>query len=291
MRTARPPSASPCKRASSTSGATRRPATSAPPGAARHRSRPAFEVYHGPDGLRQIAERVRALAALLAESVRPLGWRPASEPYFDTLHFVRDPGVRPGAPRTADTASIAGTAVDKSDAAGVAVAAAGETDADDADAVVRRALKLGINLRRAGEGVVVALDETVTVTDVADVGGGPSAAARKTSTVLASTIDAPALPAAFARDSAYLTAPGVQPLPLRDRDAAVHSAGSKRAIFAHHSMIPLGSCTMKLNATAEMVPVTWPEPSGLHPFAPTDQAAGIRANSAAWTRGSARSPA
>ncbi len=79
----------------------------------------------------------------------------------------------------------------------------------------------------------------------------------------------PAFPAPLARTSRVPHAPGLQPLPLRDRDAALHASGSRRATSrSTTSMIPLGSCTMKLNATAEMLPVTWPEFAQLHPFAP-----------------------
>ncbi len=196
-----------------------------------------YAVYHGPQGLARIAQRVHAYTALLADALRAQGWALVHEAFFDTL------AVRGG---------------------------------EHAAAVHAAAHAAGINLRDAGAGVVgVTLDETVTREDL-DALLGVFAAARG---VAPGAIDfgaspAPRYPRQLARSSAYLTHPvfnshGSETEMLRylrrlaDKDIALDRA-----------MIPLGSCTMKLNATAEMLPITWPEFAAIHPFAPAEQTRG-----------------
>ena len=196
-----------------------------------------YAVYHGPQGLARIAQRVHAYTALLADALIAQGWSLAHAAFFDTL------AVRAGA---------------------------------DAAAVHAAAHAAGINLRDAGAGMVgVTLDETVTRADL-DALLGVFAAARG---VAPGAFDfdaapAPRYPQQLARTRAYLTHPvfnshGSETEMLRylrrlaDKDIALDRA-----------MIPLGSCTMKLNATAEMVPITWPEFASIHPFAPAAQTRG-----------------
>jgi glycine dehydrogenase len=194
-----------------------------------------YAVYHGPDGIRAIATRVHGHARTLAAALRRLGYGLAHASYFDTL------------------------AVD--------VDAAAEPRIHDA-ARARR-----INLRRLSPTRIgVALDETTTAADVRDVAEAFGLGRSLPADLVAD--GAPAIPAQLARSSPYLTHPVFNAhrsetemlrylKRLEDRDLSLTSA-----------MIPLGSCTMKLNATAEMVPVTWAEFGGLHPFAPPEQAAG-----------------
>jgi glycine dehydrogenase len=196
-----------------------------------------YAVYHGPEVLRKIGERVHRLTAVLAESLRKLGYRLRSDAFFDTL--VVETGDRQA--RTLDAA---------------------------------RALK--INLRALDGGSIgIALDETAGIGDVTDLVSAFTPEPRLEFSV-ADLVDrvASAIPERFARSSPYLTHPVFNThhsetemlrylKRLEDRDLSLTSA-----------MIPLGSCTMKLNATAEMLPVTWPEFSRLHPFAPREQAAG-----------------
>jgi glycine dehydrogenase len=194
-----------------------------------------YAVYHGPDGLRAIAERIHGWAALLAAAARRLGHRVADAPFFDT----------------------------------VAVELEGRT----ADAVVAKALERGVNLRKLDEGtVVVAFDETVERADFEDVlaafGGealDPEQLARAAET---------GLPAPHARRSAYLEHPVFHRYRTEHEMLRYIRRLESRDLSLAQSMIPLGSCTMKLNATAEMEPISWPELGDLHPFAPVEQAAG-----------------
>ncbi|HEX5634739.1 MAG TPA: glycine dehydrogenase (aminomethyl-transferring), partial [Gemmatimonadales bacterium] len=146
----------------------------------------------------------------------------------------------------------------------------GRTAAD----VVALALTRGINLRAVSDtAVVVAFDEAVSPADVADVlaalGGGKAPAVEE---VLAETDDR--YDERFARTSPFLTHPVFRSHHSETEMLRYMRMLESRDLSLTHSMIPLGSCTMKLNATAEMIPITWPEFGKLHPFAPTDQAQG-----------------
>jgi glycine dehydrogenase len=201
-----------------------------------------YAVYHGPDGLRRIAEQVHRRAADLAAGLRAAGAEVVHGSFFDTVR-VRVPG------RAAE--------------------------------VVRRARDRGINLWRDGDDVVQAsIGEGITDEQVAAVidavsggtgdGGGPTAA-RPNGPASGAEI----IPAELRRTSDFLTHP------------VFHAYRSETAMLRYlrrladsdlaldRSMIPLGSCTMKLNATAEMESITWPEFAGLHPFAPAEDAAGL----------------
>ncbi|WP_137125528.1 aminomethyl-transferring glycine dehydrogenase [Roseomonas sp. HF4] len=143
-----------------------------------------------------------------------------------------------------------------------------------ADALVAAALRRGFNLARHDSGVVgIALDETVTRADLAllaqalaEVGGAPAG------------LDAAqgGIPAALARTSAFCTAAVFQAHHSEHGMLRYLKSLEDKDVALNRSMIPLGSCTMKLNATAEMIPVTLPGFGGIHPFAPADQAAGYR---------------
>ena len=194
-----------------------------------------YAVYHGPEGLRAIARRVHALAALLAEGLRRLGLEPGSEPFFDTLRVP--------------------------------------TGREAGERVLARARERGINLRSYEDGAVgVALDETATAADLRDVlesfGDGPLPFAVED---LEADLE---LPAPHARTSGFLAHE------VFNRHHSEHEMLrylhrlQARDLSLTHSMIPLGSCTMKLNATTEMAPVTWPEWGSLHPFVPPEQAEG-----------------
>ena len=198
-----------------------------------------YAVWHGPAGLTTIAKRIHRHAATLAAGLEQLGHSLASGDYFDTL-----------------CVELAGRA---------------------ADDVVAAAAKREINLRRAGSArVIVALDETVTDDDVQSLlsifaGGEP---APETGGLAADVDDR--FDERFARTSSFLTHPVFNTHHSETEMLRYMRTLESRDLSLTHSMIPLGSCTMKLNATAEMIPVTWPEFGKLHPFAPVEQAAGYR---------------
>ncbi|HEX5831539.1 MAG TPA: aminomethyl-transferring glycine dehydrogenase [Gemmatimonadaceae bacterium] len=197
-----------------------------------------YAVYHGPDGLRRIARRVHALARTLAAGLDRLGVRVVHERYFDTLRVHL-----------------------------------GQGEARD---VVELARGRGMNLRSLDAHTVgIALDETTTPADLADllaVFNGGDAPAFSVDELAAST-DA-GLDGGFARSSSFLEHPVFNTHHSETEMLRYLRTLESRDLSLVHSMIPLGSCTMKLNATVEMIPITWPEFARLHPFAPPEQADG-----------------
>jgi glycine dehydrogenase len=201
-----------------------------------------YGVYHGPAGLRRIAERVCGLTRLLAAGLSRLGYDPGSGPVFDTLR----------------------------------VSAPGRAERLLADGARR-----GMNLRPfpGADAVGISLDETTTQGDVEELlgvfaaagAGAPAPALAE----LAEGVDASFEPP-LARTSLYLTHDVFQRYHSEHEMLRYLHRLQSRDLSLAHSMIPLGSCTMKLNATTLMQPVTWPEFNRLHPFAPPEQAAGYR---------------
>jgi len=200
-----------------------------------------YAVYHGPEGLRNIARRVHRLAAALAEGLRRAGFTLGSRPFFDTVL------VQSGPRALSD--------------------------------VFEEARARGINLRAYPGGALgAALDETTRAEDVAElveIFAGPGAAPHDVRR-LAEEVD-DALPSRFARTSPFLTHEVFNLHHSETEMLRYMRRLEARDLSLTTSMIPLGSCTMKLNATVEMVPVTWPELGRIHPFAPLEQARGYRA--------------
>lgn len=196
-----------------------------------------YAVYHGPDGLRRIAQRVQRYTAMLAAGVQQLGLSLANSTYFDTLTI----------------------------------------NVSDAAAVHAAATAAGMNLRQISKNQVgVSLDETVVREDVVSL-----------LTVLAQGKNVPdltaleaaateAVPSTLVRSSAFLTHPTFSRYHAEHEMLRYLRSLADKDLALDRSMIPLGSCTMKLNATSEMIPVTWPEFSNIHPFAPDDQTVGYR---------------
>jgi glycine dehydrogenase len=188
-----------------------------------------YAVYHGPEGLKRIAQRTRLLTQLLADGLKAIGLTVNAEPVFDTL-------------------TISGV-----DAARIHAAAA----------------EAKINLRPVdAKAVGISLDETVTTGDVQTLlwlfGAPPPA----------QDADLAGLPAPHARSTPYLTAAVFSKYHTEHEMLRYIKRLENKDLSLVHSMISLGSCTMKLNATSEMFPVTWPEFGRLHPFAPADQTKG-----------------
>ena len=208
-----------------------------------------YAVYHGPLGIRVIAERVRKLTLVLAQGLEQRGVRLAGNGvFFDTL-----------------TISIAGA---------------------ERERALERAASAGVNLRcDLPDRLGVSLDETSTLADVRELLG----------ILLGGTFDADALAASweraqvgysepFGRQSRYLTHPVFNSYHSEHELLRYMKRLESRDLSLTTSMIPLGSCTMKLNATAEMLPLTWPKLGKLHPFAPAEQAAGAGCRrSPGWT--------
>ncbi|CAM3637381.1 aminomethyl-transferring glycine dehydrogenase [Bordetella sputigena] len=201
-----------------------------------------YAVWHGPAGIRRIAQRVQRATAILRAALSDLGAKVVNETFFDTLH------VRTGS-------------------ATAAVLAA-------ADAV-------RINMRAVdGEHVAVSLDETVTDADLTQLAGVFASGLGKT----AAAIDIDALdpragagiPASLARQGEILAHPVFSSVQSETDMLRYLRKLADKDLALDRSMIPLGSCTMKLNATAEMIPITWPEFAHIHPFAPAAQTAGYR---------------
>jgi glycine dehydrogenase len=194
-----------------------------------------YAVYHGPEGLSQIARNVHRRAAVLAAGLRKLGFTPTSENFFDTL------SVDAGAKRAE---------------------------------IVARAAAEKINFGVGDGSLRIALDETTTPATVEAVWrafGGELAYAE----IDATTREA--LPEALKRTTAFLTHPVFHAHRSETEMLRYMRKLSDRDLALDRAMIPLGSCTMKLNATTEMMPLTWQEFSSLHPFAPREQAAGYHA--------------
>jgi glycine dehydrogenase len=195
-----------------------------------------YAVFHGPAGIRAIAERVHSLTRSLAAALLALGCRQTNAWYFDTL---RVEGV-------------------------------------DQQAVRRAAEAAGINFLYAPDGIGVSLDETTSVADVQDI-VRVFAAARGVSGSAVLRDDAPftlKAPASLVRTSRYLAHPVFNTHHSETAMMRYIRRLERKDIGLDTSMIPLGSCTMKLNAAAEMLPITWPEFSRIHPFAPADQTQG-----------------
>jgi glycine dehydrogenase len=190
-----------------------------------------YAVYHGPKGLREIAEKIHLHALKLAATLSKAGWSVGSSPFFDTVLINFSPS---------DSASLR-----------------------------TRAEKEGINLRFLGDSAVtISLDETSGSTDrlVELFGKGPGA--DRCDPISWQTPDH------LRRSSAYLTHPVFNSYHTETEMLRYLRRLESKDLSLTTSMIPLGSCTMKLNASAEMLPVTWETIGSLHPFVPLDQAQG-----------------
>ena len=198
-----------------------------------------YAVYHGPHGLRTIAERVQRLTATLATGLRELGFEVPTANLFDTI------SVRTGE-RTAPAHAAAHSR--------------------------------SINLREIDTSTIgIALDETTTRADVEalwSILAGPTVSAPSFATVEAAAPDP--LPESLRRESAFLTHPVFSAHQSETEMLRYLRGLADKDLALDRTMIPLGSCTMKLNATTEMIPITWRAFNGLHPFAPPEQAQGYQ---------------
>jgi glycine dehydrogenase len=197
-----------------------------------------YAVYHGARGLRAIAERVHGLTCALAEGLRQKSYKLTSDQFFDTIH------VRP--------------------------------DEHFANEIFPRLEKQGINIRKYSDGSAgISLDETTTAKDVRDLLSAFMVPLTPDCEVDAlRTSSKFSINKSFCRTSEFLTHPVFNTHDTETEMLRYLKKLESRDLSLCHSMIPLGSCTMKLNATAEMFPISWPEFAKLHPFAPVDQTSG-----------------
>src|SRR4051812_15348081 len=199
-----------------------------------------YAVYHGPQGLSRIARRVHGFAAALSEGLRRLGFTIVHDDFFDTIRV-----------------------------------AVGKRNSQK---IIDEAQGRRINLRFMDDrSVVIALDETVSNDDIANLlasfndGKDPDFGIED----LAMGAD-PRYDERFNRTTPFLTHPVFNKHHAETEMLRYMNKLESRDLSLVHSMIPLGSCTMKLNATAEMMPITWPGFAKIHPFAPLDQTDGYR---------------
>lgn len=197
-----------------------------------------YAVYHGPKGLRGIAERTHGLTRLLDLALSSLGYEQNNAQYFDTLNIAADYSV--------------------------------------IKAIKEEALKNEVNFRYLNNSIGISLDETSTLADVQTIADIFAKANNKSTISVAELSGILKLnwEETLIRKSSYLTHPVFNSYHTEHEMLRYIKRLEGKDLSMVHSMISLGSCTMKLNATAEMIPVTWPEMNQIHPFAPTDQAMG-----------------
>src|SRR6476661_5079554 len=198
-----------------------------------------YAVYHGPKGLRAIAQRVHNFTAKLAEGLRQLGFRIAYDDFFDTIRV--------------------------------------ELGQASSSNLIERAERAGCNLRAAGDHAIsISLDETTKDFDIEtlmSIFRGTSVRDFADANIESSSFH---IPHSAIRNSDFLTHPVFNTYHSETEMLRYLRRLESRDLSLCHSMIPLGSCTMKLNATAEMFPISWPEFAKLHPFAPDSQTSGYR---------------
>ncbi len=199
-----------------------------------------YAVYHGPKGLKMIAERIHGLSILLSEALGKLGYKQVNESFFDTLKL--------------DLGNLV-------------------------DAIHAEALNAGLNLHYKGSIITISLDETTHVGDLEKLIHVFAKIKGKNGNIidldeLKSGIKSVSIPQKLQRTSAYLSHPIFNSHHAEHEMLRYIKSLEAKDLSLCHSMIALGSCTMKLNATTEMLAVTWPEFSQMHPFAPTDQTGG-----------------
>ena len=196
-----------------------------------------YAVYHGPSGLQEIAQNIHQLTLTLAEGLKRLGYAIGTEPFFDTIKV--------------------------------------ELGKKSLTEILLASQTKEINLRVINDQTVgISLDETTTIQDVIDL--WEIFAESELNFTVEDVLNPSENLTAFTRKSAYLTHPVFNSYHSETELLRYIHRLETKDLSLTTSMIPLGSCTMKLNATAEMIPVTWPEFGKLHPFAPKEQTHGYQ---------------
>ena len=198
-----------------------------------------YALWHGPKGIKAIATRVHQSTTVLKQALTALGIKVVNDTFFDTLLL--------------------------------------ETGAQT-DAVLKAARAARINLRSVNATELsISLDETVTLEDLGQLLGVFASATGKKAPALSTEVKGlPGIPAAVLRKQAILSHPVFSSIQSETDMLRYLRKLADKDLALDRTMIPLGSCTMKLNATVEMIPVTWPEFAAMHPFAPADQTRGYQ---------------
>jgi len=198
-----------------------------------------YAVYHGPQGLRKMGRRVNRLTSVLAAGLQKAGIELVHNDFFDTITLQTN---------------------------------------EQTDAIYQRALAADLNLRLLPNQLGISLDETTTAADVEALWLAITEQSFNVDDI-EQTLSAEFcnIPADCQRTSEYLSHPVFNSYHSETRMLRYLKSLENKDFSLTHGMIPLGSCTMKLNATAQMIPVTWPEFSRMHPFAPSDQCTGYEA--------------
>lgn len=196
-----------------------------------------YAVYHGSEGLKQIASRTHGLAKSAANALADLGFENKNQLFFDTIKI--------------------------------------HLSEDQISQIHQLADKASINFRRYEDGVGISFDESHTPSDVAKVVGIFAELAEENAFQMSTEVEI-AFPDGIARTTEFLTHPVFNQYHSEHEMLRYMKKLENKDLSLVHSMISLGSCTMKLNATTEMIPVTWPEFSNIHPFAPEDQTEGYK---------------
>jgi glycine dehydrogenase len=198
-----------------------------------------YAVYHGAEGLKRIANRIHRLTSLLVTGLHSLGFETANQAWFDTVTFPLPD--------------------------------------EQAESIYSRAQEAGINLHKGNSGLSVSINEKTTRDHIAtlwSVFSGKNETEDFTSVDLSCKPEFTSIPVHLRRQSAFLEHPVFNRYHSETEMLRYIKRLENKDLSLTHAMISLGSCTMKLNATSEMIPVTWPEFSDLHPFAPAEQAEG-----------------
>ncbi|MBN1397749.1 MAG: aminomethyl-transferring glycine dehydrogenase, partial [Bacteroidetes bacterium] len=203
-----------------------------------------YAVYHGPEGIKDIASRVHRSAVLLDKEIRKLGFKQLNENYFDTLRIQTE-------------------------------------DKKQADRIIKLAVESGYNLRYVEDKYIgISLDETTSITDIGtivDLFAQIKGSKVKSDSLNDSFETIPAAyPEALQRKSVYLQHPVFNSYHSEIAMMRYIKSLENKDLSLTGSMIPLGSCTMKLTAATELLSLTWPEFAGMHPFVPVEQAAGYK---------------
>ncbi|QQE10166.1 aminomethyl-transferring glycine dehydrogenase [Planctomycetota bacterium] len=200
-----------------------------------------YAVYHGPDGITKIAKRVHSLALILSHALKSIGYNLPHKNVFDNVRI--------------------------------------DLPADQVNQILFAAREHLINLRKYSDtSICINLDETTTLTEIqtlinifAEAKNSTTPNAKTIADTIKTAYDEP-----YARDTAFLTHDVFNRYHSEHEILRYMTRLLGKDISLANSMIPLGSCTMKLNAAVEMIPITWPEFSKLHPYAPADQTRGYR---------------